>query len=97
MNLKHIGSNQTELTGENGVVILFSYSTPVAAFVPGRGGLATRQFFSRTTSKHITLAMNRWACSKTLVEQGEIETLLSQQGLDKSTHHEIGNGYGNNS
>jgi len=55
MKLEPIGSNKTVLYTEN-ATILFSYSTPVAAFIFGRGYVRTNQFFSTTTSKHI----NAW-------------------------------------
>lgn len=54
MKLKPLGSNQTTIELADGTVILFSYETPVAAFVPGQGYCATHKYFSRTTSKHIT-------------------------------------------
>lgn len=74
MKLSPIGSNQTQLSLENGAEILFSYSTPVAAFVPGRGWLRTDTFHSRTTSKHIT----RWIpedVKVTKVPQAELDKL----------------------
>ena len=55
MNIKPIGSNQTELH-INGATILFSYETPVAAWIDGQY-YKTEQKWSRTTSKHI----NAWA------------------------------------
>lgn len=54
MKLNPIGSNQFEVT-VNGAVILFSYSTPVAANVDG-AFYRTAKHWSTTTSKHI----NRW-------------------------------------
>jgi len=36
-----------------GNTVLFSYKTPVAALIPGRGYVRTDKFHSRTTSKHI--------------------------------------------
>lgn len=77
MKLNPIGSNQNEVILPNGITILFSYKTPVAAFVSGRGGLATDTFYSRTTSKHIGQAMARWGCSRTVVAQSEINSLSS--------------------
>lgn len=53
MKLKQHGANQTQVTLSDGTVILFSYETPVAAFVPGQGYCRTSEHFSRTTSKHI--------------------------------------------
>lgn len=56
MNLKQLGSNQTQLTLNNGTEVFFSYETPVAAYVEGEGYLRTSKKWSVTTSKHI----NRW-------------------------------------
>jgi len=46
MKLKPAGSNQTEIERENGTTILYSYQTPVAAFVPGKGALCTSHCYS---------------------------------------------------
>lgn len=75
MTLKPVGSNQTEVSFKNGVVILFSYQTPVAAFVPGKGGLADNHKYSVTTSRHINEAFKRWGCSRTNVTHEEIAKL----------------------
>lgn len=56
MKLTPIAANQTELEIGTGVVVFFSYRTPVAAFIPGTGYLRTNHKWSRTTSKHI----NQW-------------------------------------
>jgi hypothetical protein len=53
MKLKPLGANRTEITLADGTVVLFSYQTPVAAFIPGRGYFRTEKHHSRTTSKHI--------------------------------------------
>jgi hypothetical protein len=56
IRLKQIGSNMNVLTNY-GYVILFSYETPVAVYVPQSGQyLRTEQKFSQTTSRHI----NKW-------------------------------------
>jgi len=73
MQLIPIGSNQTELHTER-ATILFSYSTPVAAYVDGKY-IRTGQSYSKTTSKHI----NRWlagAQAKT-VPQTELDALVA--------------------
>ena len=49
------GPNQTVLV-LGGMEVLFSYRTPVAAFIPGRGYIKTSEKHSATTSKHI----NKW-------------------------------------
>lgn len=72
MKLSPVGSNQTEVERGDGVTILYSYQTPVAAFVPGKGALCTTTKYSRTTSKHIGLAVQRWGASRTNVEQETI-------------------------
>lgn len=55
MKLRTISSNMTEV--ENGdVTVLFSYSTPVAAFIAGTGWVRTDKHWSATTSRHI----NKW-------------------------------------
>jgi len=61
MNLKQIGSNKTEVEFQNGnderVRGLFSYSTPVAASIlksDGQHYYKTAEYYSRTTSKHIS-------------------------------------------
>ena len=54
MYIKSLGANKNELVMNNDTTILFSYSTPVAAFIPGKGYFKTAEKFSVTTSKHIT-------------------------------------------
>ena len=55
MKLFPIATNQTEVeTAE--ARIFFSYRTPVAAYVFGRGYVRSQEFFSTTTSRHI----NKW-------------------------------------
>ena len=75
MKLNPVGSNQTEIERENGTVVLYSYRTPVAAFVPGKGGLCTTTKYSTTTSRHINKAIERWDCSRSDVDQGIIDQL----------------------
>jgi len=72
MKLNPIGSNQTEIEKADGVTVLYSYSTPVAAFVPGKGALCSSQKYSVTTSKHVNQAVARWGATRTNVDQGVI-------------------------
>jgi len=81
MKLNPVGSNQNEIEHDNGVTILYSYKTPVAAFVPGQGALCTSTKYSRTTSKHITQAVERWGCSRTNVEQGIVNQYAERSEL----------------
>lgn len=78
MKLKPIGPNQTEVAKNNGITVFFSYSTPVAVFVPGKGALCTSTKYSSTTSKHINQAVARWGASKTEVDQGVIDQYANQ-------------------
>lgn len=79
MKIRPAGSNMTEVEID-GVTVLVSYSTPVAAFVPGQGVLRTEKFFSQTTSKHI----NRWirenfpTATQTNVAQTDIEQIFDR-------------------
>ena len=60
MKLNRTGNSSTEITLDNGTVILFSYDTAVAAFVPAdKRYYRTNRFYSRTTSKHL----NQFLCS----------------------------------
>jgi hypothetical protein len=56
MKVQQVGSNQTEVTLADGTCVLFSYQTPVAAIVPGKGWIRTAYKWSATTTKHI----NAW-------------------------------------
>ena len=51
MKVQPIGANQTEVSLADGTEILFSYGTPVAAQVPGKGWIRSAQKWSATTSK----------------------------------------------
>ena len=55
MNLTPIAANQTEIETKD-ARIFFSYKTPVAAYIFGRGFVRTKNFYSVTTSRHI----NKW-------------------------------------
>ena len=46
MEIKRLGTNQNEFTLNNGIKILYSYSTPVAAFIPETGYVRTSTFYS---------------------------------------------------
>ena len=55
MQLTPIASNMTEVETKE-ARILFSYRTPVAAYVFGRGYVKTEKWYSTTTTRHI----NKW-------------------------------------
>jgi hypothetical protein len=78
MKVQPIGSNQTQVSLADGTEVLFSYSTPVAALVPGKGWIRTAEKWSTTTSKHINawLAKN---CGGTVqsVPQWDLDQLVA--------------------
>lgn len=75
MKLRNMGSNRTILsTGEK--EIFFSYNTPVAAFIPGRGYVRTNKKFSVTTSKHINQYLSGRQAET--VDQSFLETLAGE-------------------
>ena len=80
LKLNRLGANVTTLSIPDGLEVMYSYNTPVAAFVPGRGYLVTSTKYSRTTSKHINVYVRNagavGAASKTFVPQGELNNLL---------------------
>ena len=76
LKLTILGSNQTEVSLDNKRV-LFSYNTPVAAWVSGIGYIRTDKKFSVTTSKHIALWLAGIGVEARTVPQSEIEALLS--------------------
>ena len=55
MQLTPLANNMTEVETDLGRV-LFSYRTPVAAYVFGRGYVKTEKWYSVTTTRHI----NKW-------------------------------------
>lgn len=68
MNLKPLGSNKTEINLGNGVKVLFSYETPVAAQILTPTGMeyhVTEEFYSRTTTAHI----NSWLPKEDRIKQ----------------------------
>lgn len=57
MKLTVLGDNETEIFDQiNGLSVLFSYDTPVAAQLPSGRYVKTEEYHSRTTSRHI----NKW-------------------------------------
>ena len=74
MQLTPIASNMTEVETSE-ARILFSYRTPVAAYVFGEGFVRTEKWWSVTTSRHI----NKWLD----LRYGETAKEVSQTYLDK--------------
>ena len=79
MKVTPIGTNKTEVSLADGTEILFSYSQPVAALVPGRGWIRTNKFWSVTTSKHINkwLADNMGTTQSEAVDQWDLDQLVA--------------------
>lgn len=75
MKLNQIAANQTEIEYGNDKTVFFSYNTPVAVFITGKGGFATDKKFSATTSKHLTQCFKRWGCTRTEATQEQIEEM----------------------
>ena len=78
MKVQPIGANQTEVSLADGTEILFSYGTPVAALVPGKGWIRSAQKGSATSSKHVN-AWLRANCGGTVqdVPQWELDQLVA--------------------
>ena len=71
MLLTPIASNMTEIETDD-ARILFSYRTPVAAFVFGEGFVRTDKYWSVTTSRHI----NKWIGGKDVTTEEVAQTYL---------------------
>jgi hypothetical protein len=78
MRVKQVTTTSTEVSLADGTEVLFSYSTPVAALVPGKGWIRTEQFYSKTTSKHVN-AWLRTNCGGTVqtVPQWDLDQLVA--------------------
>ena len=75
VSINPIGSNQLELALSDGTVVLFSYKTPVAAYLPNEGGryITTSTKWSATTTRHV----NRWCMENTsTVPQSTLDNLV---------------------
>lgn len=73
MNVKQIGSNMTEVTMD-GARVLFSYETPVAAYVDGEA-VKTDRKWSVTTSKHIRKYLGNDCDTARVIPQAAFATL----------------------
>ena len=58
MKLKRTGYNQTVVSLNNGAEVFFSYDTPVSGRSADNEYFKTEEYYSRTTSKHITQYLN---------------------------------------
>ena len=78
MILRQLGSNQTELSLNNGSSIFFSYETPVAGFDPEDGFFKTETYYSKTTSRHINQYFKH-------VDAGDITIVPDQYNCTSTT------------
>ena len=58
MKIKRLGANKTLLALPSGSEAFFSYDTPVAFHMHSGEIFKTEEYYSRTTSKHITQYLN---------------------------------------
>lgn len=75
MKLNPLGPNQTILILNNGNQVFFSYSTPVAAYIPEKGFIRTSDWHSTTTTRHIHKFIGE--AEATEVPQAEIDALVN--------------------
>ena len=74
MKVQSLGANKTQVDLADGTSVFFSYKTPVAALVPGRGWIRSSTRYSVTTTKHI----NQWIeAPATEVDQWDIDQLVA--------------------
>ena len=74
MKVQSLGANKTQVDLADGTSVFFSYKTPVAALVPGKGWIRTSTRYSVTTTKHI----NQWIeAPATEVDQWTIDQLVA--------------------
>lgn len=73
IRIEKINANAT-IVHTSRASVLVSYSTPVAAYILGRGYVRTNQFHSVTTSRHI----NKWlaGAEAEAVPQAELDALM---------------------
>ena len=76
MKISSIGSNRTQVEKDDGTRILVSYSTPVAAYIVGRGYVRSSLCFSKTTTTHINQWLDGAECET--VAQAEIDALVQE-------------------
>ena len=86
MNLKQLGSNQTELN-LGFAQVFFSYETPVAARLTDGSLVRTAERYSVTTTKHI----NKWldGCDALTVPQERIDCLLTSTSECDADYSEV--------
>ena len=74
MKIKRLGASKTLLVLPSGAEAFFSYETPVAFQMHSGEIFKTEEYYSRTTSKHITQYLNGREAEK--VEQSFFTQLV---------------------
>ena len=79
MKVINVAPNQTDIHLSDGSVVFYSYSTPVAAFIPGRGVVITGYKHSKTTSKYINVFISRTCpnATKSMEDQSWFDGLVN--------------------
>lgn len=63
MKLTKLGPNMTELEFSDGLRVLISYETPVAARYSGLSAIKSDQYFSRSTTAHVKKWLGEMPCA----------------------------------
>ncbi len=91
MILRQLGSNQTEISFNNGTSIFFSYETPVAGHDLIKGYFKTGTYYSRTTSKHINNYLKHADSYVSTVTDDYIVSLCHPEGLGAQYNKDMKN------
>lgn len=85
MKMRQHGSNQSSVTLDDGTTVYFSYETPVAAFIPGRGFVSTEKMWSRTTNRHVgNFYRESGAKTRSKAPQEFFDTLIGTTGMKRN-------------
>ena len=79
MKLTQLGPNKTLITFPNEDEVFFSYETPVAGWICGKGYWRTTEKFSRTTTKHVNQYADTYRVRDLSPEQ--VTELLTSYGI----------------
>jgi len=79
---KYGGANETLIEFDNDMEILFSYSTPVAGFIPGHGYFSVDEHYSSTTTRHVNKYHAGREPAMRLTEKG-VEEMVGSWGMHR--------------
>ena len=81
MRIKNYGgANETLIEFANDMQIMFSYSTPVAGFIPGHGYFLVDEHYSQTSTRHVNKYLAGCEPSLTLTEAA-ITDMVGSPGI----------------